>query len=188
MTDKEKKELTQVERYQKASRAVRKHTFISMGIGLVPLPLVDLAAVTGDQLLMLGELSKLYQVRFYKNLGKSLISSLVYGLAANSTTGIIASIFKIVPYVGTVLGMTTMSLYSGAATHAIGRVFIRHFESGGTFLDFDPDLIRSDFEKEFKDGEKIVADKHKDDKDSKEEKKAEKKVEKKAEKKTEKKK
>ena len=169
MTDTAKQEMTQSERYDKATRVVKKHTFISMGIGLVPLPLVDVAAVTGDQLLMLGELSKLYQVRFYKNLGKSLIGSLVYGLAANSTTGIVASIFKIVPYVGTVLGMTTMSLYSGAATYAIGRVFIKHFESGGTFLDFDPDLIRADFEREFKDGEKIVAEKHKSEKEKKKE-------------------
>ena len=29
----------------------------------------------------------------------------------------------------------------------MGKVFIQHFESGGTFLDFDPDKVRSYFSK-----------------------------------------
>ncbi len=31
-----------------------------------------------------------------------------------------------------------MPIYSGAATWAIGKVFIHHFALGGTFLNFDP--------------------------------------------------
>jgi len=31
-----------------------------------------------------------------------------------------------------------MPVYSAGVTWVIGRVFMKHFESGGTLLDFDP--------------------------------------------------
>jgi hypothetical protein len=31
----------------------------------------------------------------------------------------------------------TLPMISGAATFAVGRTFVQHFESGGTYLDFD---------------------------------------------------
>jgi hypothetical protein len=46
--------------------------------------------------------------------------------------------------------MFTTGGFASASTYAVGRVFIQHFESGGTFLDFDPDKVRAHFEAEFK--------------------------------------
>jgi hypothetical protein len=42
-----------------------------------------------------------------------------------------------------------MPAFGAAATYAVGQVFIQHFESGGTFLDFDPDKVREHFRQEF---------------------------------------
>jgi hypothetical protein len=36
-----------------------------------------------------------------------------------------------------------------ASTVAVGRVFLQHFEAGGTLLDFDPEKMKSYFEAEF---------------------------------------
>jgi hypothetical protein len=37
-----------------------------------------------------------------------------------------------------VVGALTMPVYSAGATYVIGRVFMKHFTSGGTLLDFNP--------------------------------------------------
>jgi len=45
-----------------AGKIVRNHVLGSMGVGLIPMPLVDLAALTGVQLNMLRRLAKEYGI------------------------------------------------------------------------------------------------------------------------------
>ena len=49
------------------------------------------------------------------------------------------------PLVGSLLSVASLPLFAGGITYAVGKVFITHFASGGTFLDFDPDKVRSYF-------------------------------------------
>jgi hypothetical protein len=46
---------------------------------------------------------------------------------------------------------------SAAFTYAVGKVFLQHFASGGTFLDFDPKTVREYFAKMFDEGKLVVA-------------------------------
>ena len=39
---------------------------------------------------------------------------------------------------GTAVAAATMPVFSAGATYVIGKVFIQHFASGGTLLDFNP--------------------------------------------------
>jgi hypothetical protein len=39
---------------------------------------------------------------------------------------------------GQMVGALTMPVFSAAATYVIGKVFIQHFATGGTLLDFNP--------------------------------------------------
>jgi hypothetical protein len=41
---------------------------------------------------------------------------------------------------------------AGAATYAVGKVFIQHFESGGTLLNFNPDSVRDYYKQELQKG------------------------------------
>ncbi len=52
---------------------------------------------------------------------------------------------------------------SGASTYAIYKVFIQHFESGGTFLDLDPSKVKSYFSEQFTKGKAVAADLKKDE-------------------------
>jgi hypothetical protein len=52
--------------------------------------------------------------------------------------------------IGGLLGILAVPAFAGATTYAIGKVFIRHFESGGTFLDFDPSKAKAYFQQQFK--------------------------------------
>ncbi|HIE01875.1 MAG TPA: DUF697 domain-containing protein [Thiotrichaceae bacterium] len=149
--------MEQAERLASASNTNKKYVIASMGAGLIPLPMVDLVALTGVQLKMLHSLAKLYDVPFSKELGKSIMGSLLGGLipagAARASAG---SLAKLIPIGGMAAGMITMSLFGGAATYAVGKVFIQHFESGGTFLTFDPNKVREHFQAEFEKGQEKV--------------------------------
>jgi uncharacterized protein (DUF697 family) len=135
---------------------VKKYMWWSMGAGLIPIPLVDIATVSGVQLKMLSELAKVYDVKFSKNAGKSIISALIGGVSADALSkSYITSAIKSIPIIG-IVGSVSMPIFSGAATWAIGKVFIQHFASGGTFLDFDPKKVKDYFMNLFKQGQEIA--------------------------------
>ncbi|MFA6572390.1 MAG: YcjF family protein [Bacteroidota bacterium] len=139
-----------------ANKLVNRYMWWSMVGGLIPVPLVDIGAVTGVQLKMLSELSKMYKVEFSKNRGKSIVSALLGGVVADSMNrSLLTSVVKAIPVVN-ILGAVSMPIYSGAATYAIGKLFIQHFESGGTFLDFNPQTVKEYFKELYAKGQEVA--------------------------------
>jgi uncharacterized protein (DUF697 family) len=125
-------------REEMANKLVDRFAIWAGAAGVLPIPLVDLIAVGGLQLQMLRRLSQIYDVPFSVNRGKSVIASLA-GALIPTTSGIgAASVLKAVPVLGTALASFVMPVLSAGATYGIGKVFIQHFESGGTLLDFNP--------------------------------------------------
>ncbi len=139
-----------------AQDLVRKTMYASMAAGLVPVPLFDFVAVTGIQLEMLRRLSHIYGVTFMEGKGKNALAALVGGSFPTSITPVVASLTKMIPLVGSTLGALTLPLMAGASSYAIGKVFIQHFESGGTFLTFDPETVREYYAEQLKEG-KVAA-------------------------------
>ncbi len=133
-----------------AERIVNSYVGWSAGAGLIPLPLIDLAAIMAVELKMLDDLAKFYGIPFSRNSAKSIIGSLVGGTGTVLVAAPAASLVKFVPIVGGIAGMLTEPAIAAAATYALGRVFIQHFESGGTFLDFKPDEVRAYYQSEFR--------------------------------------
>ena len=77
--------MTEEERDQVASKLVDRFSLWSGAAGLIPIPLVDMAAVGGVQLQMLRRLSEIYGVPFSENRGKSIIASLAGAVIPAST-------------------------------------------------------------------------------------------------------
>lgn len=143
---------------RKALKTVKNYMWWSMGAGLIPVPFLDLAAVSGVQLKMLAEVAKVYGVPFQEGRGKAVVGSLLGSIVPSTISyGAVGSLLKAVPGVGTMAGTPSMVLFSGASAWALGKVFILHFESGGTFLNFDPDRVREHFMAEFEEGRKVAA-------------------------------
>jgi uncharacterized protein (DUF697 family) len=141
----------------KASKIVNRHMLLAMVSGFIPVPLLDSAAASGVQLKMLAGLSKYYGVPFFKNIGKSTIATLVGFTTATGLRGsFITRYIKMLPGVG-FLGGISMSIYAGALTYAIGKLFIQHFESGGTLLTFKPYKVKKFFSKLYKEGQQVAA-------------------------------
>lgn len=136
-------------RDQQAMALVKRYVPWTAVAGLVPLPLVDMAALISVQLHMLSKLSKIYDVPFKENGVKSIVTTLLGTVISSGVGASLGSIFKVIPVVGTIFGIAaTPGMYS-AATYAVGRIFVSHFEAGGTFLDFDPQKMRAYFVAEF---------------------------------------
>jgi uncharacterized protein (DUF697 family) len=125
-------------RRARATKLVERFSLWSGVAGLIPVPIVDLAAVGGVQVEMLRRISQIYDVPFSKNRGRALIAGLA-GTMIPATTGIgMASFVKTLPLIGTAVGAMATPALSVGATYAIGMVFIQHFATGGTLLDFAP--------------------------------------------------
>ncbi|MDI1475887.1 DUF697 domain-containing protein [Polyangium sp. y55x31] len=157
-----------VSRVGRADAIIRRNVLWALGAGLVPVPIVDMVTVSGIQVKMLAELSELYDLSFREDIAKKLIGSLlsgVLGVGAGAVLG--ASLGKLIPFVGTAFGFVTVPVISGAFTRALGKVFVMHFETGGTLLDFDPHKVRSYFKQEFENAKEYVADVQKSKEDSK---------------------
>ncbi len=138
---------------------VKKYTLGAMAVSLVPIPLVDAAGITAAQLKMVHSISELYDVPFSKELVRSLIASLLGGsISVAAAIPVAISLTKLVPAIGYLSGTISMVAFGGASTYAIGKVFIEHFESGGTFLDFDPEKVRTHFEKLYEEGKQFTSD------------------------------
>jgi hypothetical protein len=65
---------------------------------------------------------------------------------------------KLFPGIGHLAGGASMSILAGATTYAVGQVFIQHFDSGGTLLDFNPGAVREKFREKLRDGKAMAAD------------------------------
>jgi uncharacterized protein (DUF697 family) len=127
------------ERHAKALSLLSRYRAFALAGGAVPSPGLDVVAVTGVQLRLLQQLAKMYEVPFDKVLAKSLVSALIGGAVPQAVAlGVAGAAAKAVPGIGTVVGMGASMASATFATDIIGKMFIRHFESGGTLLDFDP--------------------------------------------------
>jgi len=126
-------------RVQEASEIVRKHALYSGGMGLIPIPLVDMAGIAAVQIRMTHELCKLYGVEFKEGRAKTVVTSLLGGLTAGAlAAGLPGSVVKSVPIVGSMVGFLTMPAFGAGVTWGIGNALIPHFELGGTLANLDP--------------------------------------------------
>jgi len=134
--------MTDAERDERASQLVDRLSLWSGAAGLIPVPIVDMVAVGGVQLHMLRRLSEIYGVPFSENRGKSVLASVAGAVipasTATTTAMGVGSFLKGLPGFGTAIGALTMPVVSAGATWIIGKVFMQHFASGGTLLDFNP--------------------------------------------------
>ncbi|MBK7337184.1 MAG: DUF697 domain-containing protein [Saprospirales bacterium] len=152
-TEKETDNNSQDERGKHAETIIRNHVIWSMGAGMIPVLIADIFAVSALQLDMIRQLSRVYGVDFSETQGKAIVTSLTSSTIARVTAG---SIIKVIPGLGSLLGGVTVSAFAGASTYALGEVFKKHFETGGTILDFDPARLKKVYKEKFEKGKKVV--------------------------------
>jgi uncharacterized protein (DUF697 family) len=127
-----------------ALKIVRRYAQFSVVTGLLPILAVDMAALAALQVTMLGALARHYGVPFTRDRGKAIVGALV-GATVPIATGqrAVKYLLRLLPGAGQILSLATVSTFASAGTYALGRVFVAHFESGGTLLDFSHDRARA---------------------------------------------
>ena len=148
------------ERNKHAETIIRNHILWSMGASfLIPVPIADIFAVSALQLDMIRQLCRVYNVDFAETQGKAVVTSLTSSTLAKVGA---RSLIKIIPGIGQLVGGVATSVFNGASTYALGEVFKKHFESGGTILDFDTDRLKKFYQEKFEKGKKVAEQLKKD--------------------------
>ena len=133
-------EISSSDNSEPASEIINNATKWSAAAAVVPVPYLDLIALGAVQLNMVRDLGKLYGQYTTDKVIKSAIGALLGTLGpAVVSAGILGSSLKLIPVSGTLLGSAGMAAGGSAATYAIGKVFLSHFEKGGSIDDLDAD-------------------------------------------------
>ncbi|MDM8551312.1 YcjF family protein [Desulfobacterales bacterium HSG2] len=132
----------------RADEIIKNYVAWSAGAALIPLPAIDMVAVTLIELKMLKELCDHYEIPFSEQIGKTLVASLIGGFHAGAFSG---SLLKLVPVFGLTVATASIVVLSGTLTYAVGKVFVQHFETGGTLLNFDPSKMKAFFAGKYRD-------------------------------------
>ena len=142
-----------MERRTEAEKIVKKHVLWALGGGLVPIPLLDIAAVSLVQIDMLKQICRLYGVSYSESRGKAILSA----VAGSSLASVGASAIKTIPWVGTVLGGVSMPILAGASTYSLAQAIIMHFESDGNLFDIDMDKVKKAYKENFQKGKEFAS-------------------------------
>jgi uncharacterized protein (DUF697 family) len=130
-------------RHAQARTIVEKHVTYSAAGGLIPIPIADVAGVTAIIVHMAGSLARHYKIPPDRNRTRALVLGLIGAMAPVGLGALTSSsLLRFIPGANLV-GMAVTSIAAAACTRSIGFIFIEHFESGGTLLDFDPDSYKA---------------------------------------------
>lgn len=143
---------------QEAEDIIRKHVYGAIGVGMVPVPLVDVAGFMGVQLNLIRRLCELYDLPFKEGAAKKVVASLVGGVVPVALTPLAFSLLKMIPVVGYTASAASLAALGGGATYAVGRVFADHFQKGGSPETLSCDAVREDFAKAYESGKTMVKD------------------------------
>jgi uncharacterized protein (DUF697 family) len=144
------------DRETRAMKVVKTWSQWSVAAGIVPVPLMDVALVSGIQVKMIYDLCQIYNVPFEKKSALAVASGLVGGSLSAGVARIAGEMaLKTIPYVEQVLQPTL----SFATTYSMGYVFVKHFENSGTLVNFDASKMNMYFQEQFEKSKKLFSKK-----------------------------
>jgi len=149
-------ELAAMEPEDRAVAIVGLYSKVAAVAGLVPGGLLNFAAILAVQVTMVWRIANTFGHREGRTRIRGVIMALLgsavpTALGGGVMFGIRSVAVRSVPtfIASTVAGFVVTPVFAYAMTKAIGSVFVMHFESGGTLLNFDPKAFRDYFIKEF---------------------------------------
>lgn len=116
---------------------------------LIPVSGVDMAALAAVEANLIINISSVYGEKLQKYAVSGVISTLLGTLAPMYGAQLtVPLLLKWIPF-GNLVGAATMAGFGAAATYAIGKVFVNHYENGGTFANFDANKAKTELKTEF---------------------------------------
>ena len=122
------------EREAWTDRAIKNYAFGSIAVGLIPFPLIDLAALAGIQLKLIHKLSGFYGIDFSEEKARGIIASLTGAAVPLGLTRAVCGFLMLIPIVGYASSVVSMSALSAASTYAIASCLLSTLNQVGHFL------------------------------------------------------
>lgn len=130
----------------RSNQIISKYEKWAGGLGLIPVPLLDAVTIGAVQVKMVMEIAQAHGFKVKENVIKTLLAGILGAHAsANLGYSLGTGFAKLIPGVGTVIGLAATPALGLTTTRVIGRIFNAHFASGGTILNFDPKQAREQF-------------------------------------------
>jgi uncharacterized protein (DUF697 family) len=127
-----------------AMKIVSRYVMISGAAGLINVPVLDVSALACVHVALIKALAEHYGHEFSEHAARNILIAVGAGLVPGSI-GSISSIIsrKVlgVLLVNPVVSLAAMAGSSALVSYALGRVFVEHFEAGGTLHDFNVDNL-----------------------------------------------
>jgi uncharacterized protein (DUF697 family) len=111
---------------ERADELIQNHVAGAAAAAAIPLPLIDLVAVTAVQLSLVRRLGRLYGAE----VGVDAAGAVGVGLFGALLPRVAASALKILPGIGTIGGAVAQSALSGATTWALAQSMRDRLERG----------------------------------------------------------
>lgn len=141
----------------KADNCIKNHVIAAMGVGMIPSVVIEIAGVTGIEVKMIRDLADIYEFPVpHKLVAYKILISVIGSVFPFYFAVRMRSAVKGVPLVGHILYASFLSVTNGAAVYAVGKIFQRHYESGGTFLSSNNSTIRSFFKDKYEEGKQLA--------------------------------
>ena len=109
----------------RAGDLIAEHVASSVAAAAIPIPIVDLVAVTAVQLSLLRKLGRLYGTR----IGVGAQGAVAVGLLGAALPRAAASALKLLPGIGWIGGTVAQAALSGAATWALANALLERLET-----------------------------------------------------------
>jgi uncharacterized protein (DUF697 family) len=122
-------------RRARALRIVDRYVVYSAVGGIVPLPLVNVASITGLIVRMVKVLSDHYGVAFEKDRARAIVVGFVAGAMPSGLGSVASSTLTYLMPHSALAGLAVSSATAAACTRSIGRIFVEHFENGAALAD-----------------------------------------------------
>jgi len=119
-------------------KIVRRYVLISAGAGLITLPVIDVSALAAVHVALIKELTESYGHEFSEHAARNIVSAIGASLIPGSIGSILGrKLLRALPFIDPVTALATMSGFSAFVSYSLGRIFVEHFERGGTLANFD---------------------------------------------------
>ena len=117
---------------------VHRFVLISAGAGLITLPIVDVSVLAGVHIALIKELSEYYGNEFSEHAARNILIAIGASLVPGSIGSVLGRrLLGALPFVTPVFALASMAGFSAFVSYSLGRIFLEHFEAGGTLRNFD---------------------------------------------------
>lgn len=139
-------------RIKAADNTIKYYCYWSFSAALIPVPIIDLAAMTTIQVKLVQELSELYDVPFSQGKAKKAVTILIAGMSSATFT----SLGKLVPGIGYFGLVAPLAVINVSHTYAVGKIFAQHFQAGNNLDSFDAEDQKETFKSKIEDGKEFA--------------------------------